>query len=89
MKWLNRLENTIIALGSAIGIANIETIMGIILLSVQVVIILTKCIVKFVNFIKLKKINEAIAELERAQDELNKLIPKEATKEEEENGGEN
>lgn len=89
MKWLNRLENTIIALGSAIGLANIETIMGIILLSVQVVIILTKCIVKFVNFIKLKKINEAIAELERAQDELNKLIPKEVTKEEEENGGEN
>lgn len=85
MKWLNRLENTIIALGSAIGLANIETIMGIILLSVQVVIIITKCIVKFVNFIKLKKINEAIAELERAQDEINKLLPKEENKEEEEN----
>lgn len=86
MKWLNRIENALIALGSAIGFANIETIMGIILLSVQLVIILTKTIVKFVNFIKLKKINEAIAELERAQDEITKLLPKEENKGEEKDG---
>lgn len=89
MKWLDRIENGLIVLGSAIGLANIKEIFGIVLLCIQIVIVLVKYITKFVHMIKLRKINEAIAELERAQDELNKLIPKEVTKEEEENGGEN
>lgn len=89
MKWIDRVENTLIVLGSAIGIANIKEIFGIVLLCIQIVIVLVKYITKFVHMIKLRKINEAIAELERAQDELNKLIPKEVTKEEEENGREN
>lgn len=89
MKWIDRVENALIVLGSAIGLANIKEIFGIVLLCIQIVIVLVKYITKFVHMIKLRKINEAIAELERAQDELNKLIPKEVTKEEEENGGEN
>lgn len=85
MKWINRIENALIVLGSAIGLANIKEIFGIVLLGVQIVIVLVKYITKFVHMIKLRKINEAIADLERAQDELNKLIPKQEIKEEKEN----
>lgn len=83
MKWLDRIENVLLVLGSAVGVANIKEIFGIVLLGVQIVIILVKYITKFVHMIKLRKINEAIAELEKAQNELNNLIPKEEIKEEE------
>lgn len=86
MKWIDRVENALIVLGSAIGLANIKEIFGIVLLGVQIVIVLVKYITKFVHMIKLRKINEAIAELEKAQDELNKLMPKQETKEEEKDG---
>ena len=83
MKWIDRIENGLIVLGSAIGLANIKEIFGIILIGVQLLIIITKTIIKLVHMIKLKNINEAIAELERAQDEINKMLPKQETKEEE------
>lgn len=89
MKWIDRIENALIVLGSAIGLANIKEIFGIILIGVQLLIIIVKTVIKLVHMIKLKNINEAIAELERAQDEINKMFPKQETKEEEENGGEN
>lgn len=82
MKWLDRIENGLLVLGSAVGLANIKEIFGIILIGVQLVIIIAKTVIKVVHMIKLKKINEAIAELERAQDEINKMFPKEETKEE-------
>lgn len=89
MKWIDRIENGLIVLGSAIGLANIKEIFGIILIGVQLLIIITKTIIKLVHMIKLKNINEAIAELERAQDEINKMLPKQETKEEEEDGTKN
>lgn len=85
MKWIDRIENVLIVLGSAVGLANIKEIFGIVLIGIQIVIVIVKYITKFVHMIKLRKINEAIAEIERAQDELNKLIPKQEIKEEEKN----
>lgn len=85
MKWLDRIENVLLVLGSAVGLANIKEIFGIILIGVQLVIIIVKTVIKLVHMIKLKKIDEAIAELERAQDEINKMFPKQEIKEEEKN----
>lgn len=89
MKWLDKIENGLIVLGSAVGLANIKEIFGIILIGVQLLIIITKTIVKFVHMIKLKNINEAIAELEKAQDEIKNMLPNDEDKEEDEDGGEN
>ena len=87
MKWIDRIENVLIVLGSAIGVANIKEIFGIILIVVQLIIIISKTIIKLVHMIKLKNINEAIAELERAQDEIKKLVPIEEVPKEEEKDG--
>ena len=84
MKWIDKIENVLIVLGSAIGLANIKEVFGIVLIGIQIILVLVKYITKFVHMVKLKKINEAIAEIERAQDELKDLLPK---KEEEVDGG--
>lgn len=84
MKCLDRIENVLLLLGSAIGVANIKEIFGIVLIVVQLIIIISKTIIKLVHMIKLKNINEAIAELERSQDEIKKLFPIVEEKKEEE-----
>lgn len=83
MKWIDKLENVLIVLGGVFGLANIKEVMGIVLLSMQIIIILVKGVMKIINAIKLKNINEAIAEAEKLQDELNRITPKE----EMDNGG--
>ena len=89
MKLVDKIENIMIALSSAWGIANIKEVMGIILLAIQIIIIIVKCVINVVHSIKLKNINEAIAELERTQKDIEEIIPKDETKEEDENATKN
>lgn len=67
-KFLNAVETGLIILGSTLGLANIETIMGIILLVIQFVLV----IVKIALHIKNGNYEQAIDEIEDITEELKK-----------------
>ena len=73
---LNILEDVTIAGGVAIGISTIETILGIIILSVQILIILYKAIMKIIELVKKKKYDEIDDALEETKDQLEDLKDK-------------
>ena len=73
---LNILEDVTIAGGVAIGISTIETILGIIILSVQILIILYKAITKIIELVKKKKYDEIDDALEETKDQLEDLKDK-------------
>ena len=75
MKSLNIIENISIALGISLSLTQIQTIMGIVLLAFQIGLILTKVIIKLVQHIKAGKLDEAVKDIEDAQEEI-----KDATK---------
>ena len=74
---LNVLEDVLIAGGVAISLPMIETILGIIILSVQVLLILWKAGMKIYDAIKKKKYDEIDDALEGAKDQLEDLKDKE------------
>lgn len=76
MKHINVLEDVLIAGGVAISLPMIETILGIIILSVQVVLILWKAGKKIYDFIKAKKYDEVDDALNEAKGELESLKDK-------------
>ena len=67
---LNKLENGLIALGAAFGVTQIQTILGIIILSLQVGLMLYKIGLKVYEKIKDKKYDEVP---EIVDEGLNKL----------------
>ncbi len=67
------LENGLIIFGSLLGVSQLESILGIILLSVQVILILWKCGKRIYNSIKNKKLKDVDNALKDAQDELEEL----------------
>ena len=69
----NVLEDISIALGVAISIEQIETILGIIILVIQIVWILWKCGVSIYNKIKEKRYSEIGEDIKQVQDELSNL----------------
>lgn len=73
---LNILEDVTIAGGVAIGISTIETILGIIILSVQILIILYKATMKIIELVKKKKYDEIDDALEDTKDQLDDLKDK-------------
>ena len=75
MKSLNIIENISIALGISLSLTQIQTIMGIVLLAFQIGLILTKVIIKLVQHVKAGKLDEAVKDIEDAQEEI-----KDATK---------
>ena len=77
MKHINVLEDVLIAGGIAISLPQIESILGIIILSVQVVLILIKAGTKIYNLIKAKKYDEIDDTLKETQDQLEDLKDKE------------
>ena len=77
MKHINVLEDVLIAGGVAISLPMIESILGIIILSVQVCLILWKAGKKIYQAIKNKKYDEIENTLKETQDQLEDLKDKE------------
>ena len=76
MKHINVLEDVLIAGGVAISLPMIESILGIIILSVQVCLILWKAGKKIYEAIKKKKYDEIENTLQETQDQLEDLKEK-------------
>lgn len=78
MKHLNVLEDVLIIGGFTISLSMIQTILGIIILSAQVILVITKGVLKLVSAIKNKKpkeiedaINETKGELDNLKEKTN------------------
>ena len=76
MKHVNVLEDVLIAGGIGVSLPMIETILGIIILSVQVILILWKLGKKIYEAIKKKKYDEIENTLQETQDQLEDLKEK-------------
>ena len=85
LKTYNVIENATIALGVAFGITNIESILGIILLVLQVALILWKVGYKVYLRIKYKQLDKIQKDIEDAMNELEQ-IKNNQPKEEDVNG---
>lgn len=70
---MDKLENTLIVLGSAIGIAQLDTILGIIIMSLQIILVLYKLGVKVATKIKDGKYNDLEDDIKDAKDDLDKI----------------
>ena len=73
---LNILEDVTIAGGIAVSLPMIETILGIIILSVQVILIIYKATKKIILLVKKKKYDEIDDALEETKDQLEDLKDK-------------
>lgn len=76
MKQINIIEDVLIVGGVALSLTNIYTIMGIILLSFQIVLILVKAGIKIYNHIKNGKVEDAVKDIENAQKEIDDVTKK-------------
>ena len=54
---INKIENCLVGVGLAMGIANIETILGIALVCIQICIIIGRTIVALIGKVKKKDYN--------------------------------
>lgn len=70
---IEKIENGLIVLASLFGLANMESILGIIILAFQIVIILYKFGVKIYNKIKKKEYDILLEDIEQATSELKQL----------------
>lgn len=73
---LNILEDVTIAGGVVVSLTMLQTILGIIILSVQIILILYKGIRKIVELVKAKKYDEIDDALEETKDQLEDLKDK-------------
>lgn len=85
LKVYNSIENATIVLGVTFGITNIESVLGIILLAMQVGLILWKVGYKIYLRIKYKQLDKIQKDIEDAMTELEQ-IKNNQPKEEDENG---
>lgn len=76
MKSINIIEDVLIVGGVALSLTNIYTIMGIVLLSFQIVLILVKAGIKIYQHIKNGKMDEAVKDIEDAQKEIEDVTKK-------------
>lgn len=70
---INVLEDVFIALGIAISVDQIKTILGIVLLCVQIVWIFVKCGISIYKKIKEKRYSEIESDINELTDEINKV----------------
>ena len=70
---LNVLEDVLIVGGTAISLSMIQTILGIIILSVQIILILWKAGLRIYKAIKNKKVDDVEDALKDAKGELESL----------------
>lgn len=73
MKHDNIIDTTLIAIGTALGISQIESILGIIIISIQILWILFKLYYNVYKSIKNKKFERVKQEVDKAIDELENL----------------
>lgn len=73
MNILDKFENVLVGVGLIIGIANIKEILGLVLIVLQVVIILYKAGVSIYKKVKARKYDDILADLDKAQKELEEL----------------
>ena len=67
---LDKLENCLVGIGLAMGIANIETILGIALVCIQISIILGRTIVAIIDKVKNKDYNGIEEDLRKTEEEM-------------------
>lgn len=70
---LDKLENALLLVGSYLGLSQIESILGIVILSFQVVLVLYKMGYKLYEKIKNKKFDEVDDVIKEGVDELEDL----------------
>lgn len=73
MNILDKFEDTLVGVGLTIGIANIKDILGIVLIALQVAIILYKTGVSIYKKVQARNYNDILADLDKAQKELEEL----------------
>lgn len=76
MKHLNVIEDVLIGAGVGVALIDIQTILGIILLAVQLSLLLFKLITKILNGIKNKDSKEIETALKDAEEEIKSLSDK-------------
>lgn len=74
--WLNVLDDGLIIGGVAVSLSMIQTILGIVILSAQVVLIITKGILKIYNAVKNKQPKEVEDAINETKGELENLKEK-------------
>lgn len=77
MKHINVLEDVLIIGGISVSVTMIQSILGIIILSFQIILILFKAGKKIYDLIKAKKYDEIENTLQETQDQLEDLKNKE------------
>ena len=83
------VDNALIAIGLAFAISDIESILGIIILIVQLVWILSKAIVRIYHAVKEKngkEVTDSIKDLSEDLTDLKKTLPNETKKEGDDDG---
>ena len=78
MKQLNIIEDGLIVFGVTIGLTQIQTILGIIILVFQILLIMTKGIIKIVDAIKKKNLEDVekiVDETKQEIDDIRKNTP--------------
>lgn len=73
MSILDKFEDALVGVGLTIGIANIKDILGIVLIALQVAIILYKTGVSIYKKVQARNYNDILADLDKAQKELEEL----------------
>ena len=75
-KVVSHVESVLVVAGVGLGLAQIEQILGIVLLVFQVLLILFRVAVKIHSHMKKGEIKEALEEAKKGQDELKELTRK-------------
>lgn len=71
------VESTFNILGIAIGVNELESWLGVTLLVVNLVAILIRSGIKVYDHLKHGRVNDAVGEIDKARDEINRLDGKE------------
>ena len=67
---IDMVENALIVCGVTLSLTQLYTILGIVLLSVQICLIIAKCIIKIVQAVKKNNLEDAVSSIEDAQKEI-------------------
>lgn len=67
---IDKIENCLVGVGLAMGIGNIETILGIVLVCIQICIILGRTIVAIIDKAKNKDYNGIEEDLRKTEEEM-------------------
>lgn len=67
---LDKIENCLVGIGLAMGIANIETLLGVILVCIQIAIILGRTIITIIDKFKNKDYNGIEEDLRKTEEEM-------------------